>query len=248
MPDRICAAGRFIRGKTGTNVCPPGSVVLKTVPECKRAAEAMLLSYGDQANTQDHPKGCYVSGGASGRAVAVYFNFDARGSACRISEPICRDLSTPSPTLDGQTMVPTVAPSSAAVASSNFWLVGNGTCISKRYSRCYTNFQYCRVTSRVKLVADEAACADACEVLECEGYAYVHSGKYAQSCWVYGEKLEEGLPRQYASGELATTEWQGRPGRGGLDNEGDSTPEWIIKDSSRADASRCMLRGTDIRI
>ena len=52
--------GRFIRGECKTNVCPPGSVAIETVPECKRAAERLLLSYSTQANTPIYPKGCYV--------------------------------------------------------------------------------------------------------------------------------------------------------------------------------------------
>ena len=63
------------------------------------------------------------------------------------------------------------------------------------------------MNARVKRMPDEAACADACDTLECEGYAYVLNGTHAAACWVYGEKLDQGP--QYASGELATNEWQG---------------------------------------
>ena len=196
----------------------------------------MLLSYVTQANTPDYPKACYV-----GFTDEVYFNFDANGSAKRDASPICRDLSTPSPTRDGQTMVPTISPSSAPEASSTYVLVGNGTCISGNYC----DISLCKVTSRVKLVSDESVCVDACEVLQCEGYAYVHRGMYAQTCWVYGKKLDEGLSRQYVSGELATTEWQGMRGSSFLDGEGDLIPDWIIRGPSRQDTARCMLRGTD---
>ena len=85
-----------------------------------------------------------------------------------------------------------------------------------------------------------------CEGFECEGYAYVHSGKYSASCWIYGEKLDEGLA-PYVWGELATTEWQGTPGlklvSDGiyLDDRGFLVR---IRASSNSPNSRCMLRGT----
>ena len=227
--DCVCAAGRFIRGEIGTNVCPPGSAALKTVPECKRAAEAMLQQYVDQANTPHFPKGCYA------HVDGAFFNFGAHGSAEKTTTPICRDLSTPSPTVDGQTMAPTVAPSSTAVAPSKFWLVGNGTCTFQRVTARGKTVSD-ELTARVKLVSDERVCADVCEVFQCVGYAYVHSGEHAKTCWVYGEKLEEGLPR-YVSGQLATPEWQGRIGSF-------SQAPWVIRGSSGADNARCMLHGT----
>ena len=156
-----------MRSKPNTNVCPPGSVAVETVPECKRAAESLVLSYTGQANTPQTPKGCYVYGNTD---PDVFFNFDAIGSAREGATPICRDMSTPSPTRDGQTMVPTIAPS--APQASKYVLVADPCRVQEVYYKLENPGDLERMTSRVKLVPDEAACAAACGALDCEGYPY----------------------------------------------------------------------------
>ena len=221
-PATSLTVDRFIQGEHNTNICRPGSMAIETVPECKRAAETLLFLYGSQANTPRFPKGCYVQG--SRHTTSVYFNFDAKGSAEFSAAPLCRDVSTPSPTPDGQTMTPTVAPSAAP--ARKYVLVGDGAC----RGRSRSGFED-RVNARMKLMPDEAACVDACELLGCDGYAYAHNGIYTNTCWVYGEKVELGLPPW--SSELATAEWQGVPQEG-----------TTITSSSGASSARCMLRGT----
>ena len=195
-------------------------MALKTVPECKRAAETLALSYANQANTPFRPKGCYVDGLHT--VLDVYFNFHTTGSAHEQAVPICRDVSTISPTRGGQTTLPTVAPSAAWV-SPNYVLVGKGSCRGSSGGR---------LNARVKLVSDEAACADACDSFECEGYSYVHSGAHSSQCRVYGEKMAEGL-RPHMLEELATTVWKGF-----------QRTATTIRSSSGTKTARCMLRGT----
>ena len=140
-------------------------------------------------------------------------------------------MSTSAPTSVRQTKAPTVEPV-AVQAYSKYVLVGSGTCRDKPAGANRVG-PTAMVNARVKLTSDEASCANACDMFECEGYAYVFAGRFAGSCWIYGDKLRK------ACQNMSAGSWQPLSGRASQEGRLLIVDTHTARSHQQAGAQRC---------